>query len=325
VIAGAYEGGVYISKNEGEIWTTYANDVTYETIRAITVSRNNYIFAATEWNGIYRSTDNCVTWNQVNNGLTDLYVRSFVVNESGDIFAGTFAGGIFRSGNEGDMWQSKNNGLPGNNIHALAINDKGNLFASIFMHGVYKSEDNGESWISSNEGLMRPINSFAINSLGYIFGSTLYGGVFYSTDNGGNWSQINSGLSVLDVSNLVVNNNDQVFAGTHVSGIFRSMNSTALGMKSNDLHVPSEYKFLKNYPNPFNATTNISFRLPEPSKISINIYNINGQLIKKLFQGKKSTGDHIITWDASNLPSATYFIRFKTKDFMKVQKCILLK
>ncbi len=100
-----------------------------------------------------------------------------------------------------------------------------------------------------------------------------------------------------------------------------------------EIVYPKEYALYPNYPNPFNPETTIRFDIPENkagNKISIQIYNINGQLIRTLFNGKISGGEHKIIWDSRNdngtkLPSGIYFLELSATDFQQVQKMIMLK
>jgi hypothetical protein len=95
--------------------------------------------------------------------------------------------------------------------------------------------------------------------------------------------------------------------------------------------MPSEYALLNNYPNPFNPTTHLKFQLPADNEVTINIYNIAGNLVKKLISGQKyPAGEHVVGWDATDnsgqqLASGQYFYRFRAGDFIKTGKMILLK
>ena len=91
----------------------------------------------------------------------------------------------------------------------------------------------------------------------------------------------------------------------------------------------SDYQ-LANYPNPFNAETTISFRLPKAAEVSIKIYNICGHEIKSIFNRKLPGGYHKLTWDGSDnfgtiVPGGIYLIYFSTQGFRKSIKCLLLK
>ena len=89
--------------------------------------------------------------------------------------------------------------------------------------------------------------------------------------------------------------------------------------------TPEDFFLFQNYPNPFNSVTTVNFSLPKSSRLTINIYNIKGQLIRTLFNGKGITGTHTLKWDASNLSSGIYFIKMTAEDFIGVKKCTVLK
>ena len=79
------------------------------------------------------------------------------------------------------------------------------------------------------------------------------------------------------------------------------------------------------YPNPFNPSTMISFDVPELQNISVQIFNITGQLIETLINGKLESGEYEILWDAGNLPSGIYFVQLKSGNKTLNQKLTLLK
>ncbi len=91
------------------------------------------------------------------------------------------------------------------------------------------------------------------------------------------------------------------------------------------IHIPVNYQLLQNYPNPFNPTTTIPFSLPEQSDVSIAIYDVTGRLIETLYSHNTIAGDHLITWNAENLASGSYFIVMSTANYSKVIKAVLLR
>lgn len=61
------------------------------------------------------------------------------------------------------------------------------------------------------------------------------------------------------------------------------------------------------YPNPFNPTTTIAFRLAEGAKVSIRVYDVLGRSIAILEDGDFAAGAHTVRWDASRVASGLYF------------------
>ena len=93
---------------------------------------------------------------------------------------------------------------------------------------------------------------------------------------------------------------------------------------------PQSYQLFQNYPNPFNPTTTIPFDLSEESRVSLEIYNITGQLIRTLISDILSAGSFSYEWDArdnfgNKVASGAYIYRIKVGDFVETKSMILLK
>lgn len=84
------------------------------------------------------------------------------------------------------------------------------------------------------------------------------------------------------------------------------------------------------YPNPFNACTTISFTLKEPSSAVVSIYNIKGELIKKLTDHDYKSGLHNVYWDGTDknnrpVSSGIYLCSIRTETQTKSKKLLLRK
>ncbi|MCK4978957.1 MAG: T9SS type A sorting domain-containing protein, partial [Candidatus Delongbacteria bacterium] len=85
-----------------------------------------------------------------------------------------------------------------------------------------------------------------------------------------------------------------------------------------------------NYPNPFNPETNIAYSIKEAGNVTIEVYNLRGQLVKTLVNETKETGDYTATWsgtDNSNksVSSGVYFYKMKSGNYTSTKKMILMK
>ena len=81
----------------------------------------------------------------------------------------------------------------------------------------------------------------------------------------------------------------------------------------------------KNYPNPFNPVTTISYSLPNDSFVSLKIYNLTGKEIITLINKEMHAGNYSVTWNVGNNPSGVYLCKVTAGDFTKVGKMMLLK
>ncbi len=94
---------------------------------------------------------------------------------------------------------------------------------------------------------------------------------------------------------------------------------------------PSDKFSIRNFPNPFNPETTISFTIPEDDNVKITIYNLKGQKVKTLLNEDLKKGTHSVKWDGTdsqnkNVCSGVYLYKLKTNNkTQSLNKCLLLK
>lgn len=88
---------------------------------------------------------------------------------------------------------------------------------------------------------------------------------------------------------------------------------------------PNVFKLEKNFPNPFNPQTKISYSLSESGQVSLIVYNSLGQIVKILENGYKLKGSYTINFNGSDLPSGTYFYQLLSDGRVRTEKMSLIK
>jgi hypothetical protein len=81
----------------------------------------------------------------------------------------------------------------------------------------------------------------------------------------------------------------------------------------------------QNFPNPFNPSTKINYFVPQESFVSIKVYDFLGREVITLVNETKSIGGYEILFDASQLPSGTYFYTMIAGNHTDTKKMILIK
>lgn len=94
---------------------------------------------------------------------------------------------------------------------------------------------------------------------------------------------------------------------------------------SNEDEFRKRFRLDQNYPNPFNPSTKISFELPSTSKVTLEVYNLIGNKVATLIDGRLPSGSHSSSFDASNLSSGIYIYRIQVGEFVQTKKMLLIK
>jgi len=181
-----------------------------------------------------------------------------------------------------------------------------NPYADYFK--VWLSTDNGISWeltqsFGPNSESGWHTQKFAVDS--YITPTDQVKIRFEAADLGGG-SVIEAGV---DAFRLVKINCEPVDISEH----------------ENIADIPSSYQLIGSYPNPFNASTTISYGLPAASDVTLDIFNILGQKVATLVNGQQPAGYYQIIWNAQNQATGMYFYRLKADNFSQTNKMLMLK
>ncbi len=111
--------------------------------------------------------------------------------------------------------------------------------------------------------------------------------------------------------------------GDPVDGQFGDFSECGGTVEANE--IPISFELKGAFPNPFNPTTTIEFALPTTEMVSLNVYNINGQLVNTLVNGAMDAGNHSVTFDASNLSSGVYLYTIEAGAYTATNKMVLVK
>ena len=93
---------------------------------------------------------------------------------------------------------------------------------------------------------------------------------------------------------------------------------------------PIRFELSQNAPNPFNPSTTIRLALSERGQTRLDIYGVNGQLVRTLIDGSMSVGTHEVIWDGTDavgnkLGSGTYIYRLVNGENVSVRRMILVR
>ncbi len=110
------------------------------------------------------------------------------------------------------------------------------------------------------------------------------------------------------------------------TGTLPVIDLTITSVEKLENELPQKFELAQNYPNPFNPTTTIQFSLPKSSTITLEVYNVTGELVSELIKNASfNAGVYKISFDASNLASGTYIYKLSNGNYTISKKMILMK
>lgn len=94
--------------------------------------------------------------------------------------------------------------------------------------------------------------------------------------------------------------------------------------------LPDGFSMLHNYPNPFNPSTTISFRLDSASEVTLTVFNNNGTSIAKLLNESLSAGLHKVIWNGydeygEKVSSGIYLYSLQAGNINETRKALLIR
>ena len=93
---------------------------------------------------------------------------------------------------------------------------------------------------------------------------------------------------------------------------------------------PLTFTLSQNMPNPFNPATTIPYSVATAGPVSLNIYNLQGQLVKTLVQQTAAPGEYHATWNGRDMAgravaSGVYVYRLSAPDGVRTKRMLLVR
>jgi len=197
------------------------------------------------------------------------------------------------------------------------------------------------------------VGGLVVSSLdtNYVFiGSQSYGqidrqgSVFLSTNGGVSWQIYDAGLPQCQASGThawsIAQTPDFEFIyqsarftrsfGVFDIGIYRLKQGLLTNVEAKPISaVPPTTQLDQNYPDPFNAQTQIEFSINQAGFVSLEVYSPEGQLVKNLLSAFKKTGRYRVAWNGKNskggeLASGIYLYRLKVGKEILTRKLLII-
>lgn len=168
------------------------------------------------------------------------------------------------------------------------------------------------------------VYSLTVDSNNKIYVGSLTNGVFVLSDEGATWSSL--GMSGSDVCSIIASSSTKnILVGTKSGKVYSIADDQNVTDVEASTEIPTEFKLMRNYPNPFNLATTIEFAVLVAGKYSLKVYNILGQEVANLFDKEWNVGTHRVTFNASMIATGVYIYRFSGNNVSMTKKMLLMK
>lgn len=164
----------------------------------------------------------------------------------------------------------------------------------------------------------------------YFYNPTIANGVVYCIEQYGRFFgfELSSGNIVFQDTTayfssqaLVANHSLYIMTGGNV----RIYTNPRTGVDEKSVDIPEQLTLAQNFPNPFNASTAITFDLPNRTHVDLTVYNVMGQAVTKLVDAQMEPGSHQVAWSADGCESGIYFIRLTSADYSVTKNATLIR
>lgn len=293
--------GVYRSTDAGVSWTPSTTGIPGGAIIYALHAHEGVLFTGA-YEALYRSIDQGQSWAAVSGGLPIPPVRGFA-SDGPTLYAATSSAGVFRSSDDGLTWSAVNAGLPALQVHALA-QVGGDLLAGLAAAGVYRFD--GTSWSPSG------LSGETVNTFLMLQGILIAGGtaLAYSHDDGATWTSFEEGLVTQAEIHSIAANHAQLVVGSNY-GIFLRTRDELPVPASIDPTISNTGSLLSSWPNPFRDRTTISYRVSEPSRVRVRVYDVVGRSVLSPFDQWVEAGRHELVVAGDALPAGVYSVELR--------------
>lgn len=312
-------GTVILSTSDGGVtWSNYLYPNEFFLATFFIDSLNGWVGG--EYGRLMGTTDGGVSWFPANvdsSIFSGFGIRNieFLTPQYGYATGGHFdiVGVIWRTDNGGQSWSVQAVGPePITDIHfidSLNIIGVGGDFD--LGSRIVTSSNGGISWQHTYLGIFGQANAIAFRTSAEAWSPLGFTGtLMFSQDSGQTWTDLYSPDSIPMYDAAFTDSVTGYMVGDY--GTILKYNPIPTGINTGVGYLADEPFLFPNYPNPFNSTTTLQYKLSERAFVSLEIFDIGGSVVASLVNGIRDIGYHKIEFNASDLSSGIYFCRLKT-------------
>jgi photosystem II stability/assembly factor-like uncharacterized protein len=282
--------------------------------------------------GVFKTINGGLKWMR----LTDPgdFTKLFFLNgDTGWVSANGTQKRLYRTTNGGTNWE----------LQFTSAFDIGAIFflngqkgwikggSDLSGNGVSLTTDGGFTWINGHGENGGFDIKFVTDSIGYAGGGSEPLRIIKSTNGGKNWGYQHARVTP-DISVSTLRSDTLLaWAGNQILNHTSDGGGTIVDIRNTGTQYPNDFKLEQNFPNPFNPSTIINYKLRSPGLVNLRIFNIEGKEIKELVNQRQNAGDYNVRFDGTGISSGVYYYRIEItyektgKIYYETKKMILLQ
>ncbi len=226
--------GLYSSTDEGSTWMDIEDPGMNINYSSDIIFKNDTIIFYSEGNKIFRSYDDGQNWTLINYSFQQGPVNSIYLDDEGDLYAGGGFAELYKSTDNGGSWET----LTSDNEFTALCKDSSYFYGGT-NQGIFRSTDGGYTWYGYSYGLFHNSLTSIISYRRNIFACTYGGGAYLLNGNNNQWEFRSTGMDAAWISALIIDSENNVFAGTYGRGIQRQTNNNLFNWQSANSGVNS--------------------------------------------------------------------------------------
>ena len=310
-VACGWNGLIIRTKNGAATWDSLKSGTT-ERLRAIAFANATVGVIVGDFGFVTRTTDAGLSWNPVSNSYSTFLHAVAFANDTVGIATGD-SGTILRTTDAGLHWTDVNNVLSGTNVTVGQVQtfSDGSCFARAGTQLLH-STDYGKNW----EVMQVPVGdtlgmNFYNPQIGIIgqravsselVADTAY--LAYTTNGGSSWKQFS--IPIWNYNWLHFHwIDDQHVIAYGIDGFVVEISFSGNDVKVTRVSARTTDE-VSIVPNPSTGLFRASYVTTGSGPVSVELWSVDGKLVRSLFDAEEGAGEHIHTYDVANISGAYY-------------------
>lgn len=332
--------GILYTDDGGQTWEQQAQGVSEGQIVDVFFLDDQNGWALTDAQSfpdmsiqLLKTTNGGSLWELVNTGQTGNITIGYAIKTGKLYFQDTTTGWVLgaqctllKTNDGGENWAKVILPEEYYNTHSIVFCDEN--YGIICGETTFKTVDGGASWTKreSFDYTMTDV-CFTGSAEGWMVGEWCE--IYKTTDKGISWNPVEHTLSPAAIKAVSFPNKNFGWTAGRGGVIVKIDDSDAADFEQSN-NIPSGFQLLQNFPNPFNPHTKIVYKIQNPGRVSLTVYNIMGEKIITLIDDFRTFGSYSVSWDGRDnkektVSSGVYIYKLSGNNRSISKKMFLVK